>query len=107
MNKTMEYMAFGLPVVAFDLVETKVSAGSAAVYAEPNKVEAFAAAIVDLLDDPQARATMGRLGRQRVVDELAWQHQEKAYVGVVDRLAGVSRDQTPAGELVDRVGQGV
>ena len=27
MNKTMEYMAFGLPVVAFDLRETRVSAG--------------------------------------------------------------------------------
>ena len=26
MNKTMEYMAFGLPVVAFDLRETRVSA---------------------------------------------------------------------------------
>ena len=34
MNKTMEYMAFGLPVVAFDLRETRVSAGDAGVYAE-------------------------------------------------------------------------
>ena len=32
MNKTMEYMAFGLPVVAFDLRETRVSAGEAASY---------------------------------------------------------------------------
>ena len=32
MNKTMEYMAFELPVVAFDLRETRVSAGDAAVY---------------------------------------------------------------------------
>ena len=30
MNKTLEYMAFGLPVVAFDLTETRVSAGPAA-----------------------------------------------------------------------------
>ena len=36
MNKTMEYMAFELPVVAFDLRETRVSAGDAAVYVEPN-----------------------------------------------------------------------
>ena len=35
MNKTMEYMAFGLPVVAFDLVETRVSADDAAVYVDP------------------------------------------------------------------------
>lgn len=88
MNKTMEYMAFELPVVAFDLVETRVSAGSAAVYAEPNDVGSYARAIVDLLDDPDARSRMGRVGRQRVLDELAWKHQEPAYVGVFDALVG-------------------
>ena len=55
MNKTMEYMAFELPVVAFDLRETRVSAGDAAVYATPNDVREYAKAIVELLDDaPQA-----------------------------------------------------
>ena len=44
MNKTMEYMAFGLPVVAFDLRETRVSAGDAAVYVEPNDVGGYARA---------------------------------------------------------------
>lgn len=88
MNKTMEYMAFELPVVAFDLIETKVSAGEAAVYAEPNRVDSYAKEIVGLLDDPEARERMGRLGRQRVIDELAWKHQEPAYVGVYDALTG-------------------
>jgi glycosyltransferase involved in cell wall biosynthesis len=91
MNKTMEYMAFGLPVVAFDLLETRVSADAAAVYARPNDVADFARRLVALLDDPGMRATMGRLGRQRVVDELAWSHQEQAYVGVFDRLTGRHR----------------
>ena len=59
MNKTMEYMAFELPVVAFDLKETRVSAGPAAVYAPPNDTDAFARAIEELLDDP---ATAGRDG---------------------------------------------
>lgn len=90
MNKTMEYMAFELPVVAFDLVETRVSAGSAAVYAEPNDVGSYSRAILDLLDDPDARSRMGRVGRQRVLDELAWKHQEPAYVGVFDALVGRS-----------------
>ena len=82
MNKTMEYMAFGLPVVAFDLVETRVSAGDAALYATPNEVEDFARAIVELLDDPARRATMGVYARARVEDELAWRHSRRAYVGV-------------------------
>ena len=88
MNKTMEYMAFGLPVVAFDLHETRVSAGDAAVYAEPNEVEDFARAIVDLVDDPETRAEMGRRGRERVEQKLAWIHQKKAYVAVFDELVG-------------------
>jgi glycosyltransferase involved in cell wall biosynthesis len=88
MNKTMEYMSFGLPVVAFDLVETRVSAEDAAVYAEPNQVESYAQAIVDLVDDPDRRAQMGRRGRERVEQRLAWSHQQKAYVAIFDELVG-------------------
>jgi glycosyltransferase involved in cell wall biosynthesis len=86
MNKTMEYMAFELPVVAFDLKETRVSAGPAAVYAPPNDTNAFARAIVDLLDDPEQRAEMGRQGRERVEHELAWRHQAPRYLGVYESL---------------------
>jgi glycosyltransferase involved in cell wall biosynthesis len=84
----MEYMAFGLPVVAFDLRETRVSAQGAAMYVETNKLDAYAHAIVDLVDRPEARALMGRLGRERVERELAWQHQRAAYTAVFDELVG-------------------
>ncbi len=86
MNKTMEYMAFELPVVAFDLRETWVSAQDAAVYATPNDVHEYAKALVGLLDDEAARAQLGKLGRARVEDELAWSHQERAYLAVYQRL---------------------
>ena len=86
MNKTMEYMAFELPVVAFDLRETRVSAGPAAVYVQPNDTDAFARAILELLDDPERRAAMGRQGRERVERELAWHHQAPRYVGVYESL---------------------
>jgi glycosyltransferase involved in cell wall biosynthesis len=100
MNKTMEYMAFALPVVAFDLVETRVSAQDAAVYAAPGDVDGFAQAIVDLVDDPDRRAGMGRRARERVVSELAWEHQRAAYLRVYDELVGRAADG-PVGE--DRV----
>ena len=87
MNKTMEYMAFELPVVAFDLRETRVSAGAAAVYVTPNDVNEYAKAIVNLMDDEAVRGQLGKVGRSRVEDELAWAYQERAYVGVYDRLA--------------------
>jgi glycosyltransferase involved in cell wall biosynthesis len=90
MNKTMEYMAFGLPVVAFDLRETRVSAADAAVYVRPNDIAEYAAAIVDLIDDEPRRSRLGKLGRARVEQELAWSHQERAYLGVYSRLLGDS-----------------
>jgi glycosyltransferase involved in cell wall biosynthesis len=86
MNKTMEYMAFELPVVAFDLRETRVSAQDAAVYATPNDVHEYAKVLVELLDDDAARAQLGKLGRARVEDDLAWSHQERAYLEVYRRL---------------------
>jgi glycosyltransferase involved in cell wall biosynthesis len=88
MNKTMEYMAFELPVVAFDLRETRVSAGDAAVYVQPNDVGMYAQAIAALMDDEAARSQLGKTGRTRVEDELAWSHSARAYLGVYARLTG-------------------
>jgi glycosyltransferase involved in cell wall biosynthesis len=88
MNKTMEYMAYELPVVAFDLVETRVSAQDAAVYVRPNDVAAYGEAIVELVDDPERRARLAKLGRERVESTLAWKHQAASYVSVYERLLG-------------------
>lgn len=88
MNKTMEYMAFELPVVSFDLRETRVSAGGAAVYVTPNNVVDYATAIVELMDDEATRNRLGKLGRLRVERELAWSHQERAYLGVYRAMLG-------------------
>jgi glycosyltransferase involved in cell wall biosynthesis len=88
MNKTMEYMAYELPVVAFDLRETRVSAAEAAVYVRPNDVREYAEAIVALMDDEPTRNRLGKLGRLRVEDQLAWSHQERAYLRVYRALLG-------------------
>jgi glycosyltransferase involved in cell wall biosynthesis len=86
MNKSMEYMAFELPVVAFDLRETRVSVADAGVYVRPNDVREYAQAIVDLMDDEAKRAELGKLGRERVEQELAWKYQQRAYLDVYDSL---------------------
>ena len=70
--KVMEYMALGKPVVSFDLKETRISAGEAALYVTPNDEIEFARAIVQLMDDPAKRSQMGAYGRTRVHDELNW-----------------------------------
>jgi glycosyltransferase involved in cell wall biosynthesis len=78
MNKTMEYMAMGKPAVAFDLKETRVSAQGAAVYARPNDVSDLGTKLLELLDDPEQRAEMGRIGLERVKGELCWEHSQPA-----------------------------
>src|SRR5438128_11490348 len=77
MIKTMEYMAMGKPVVAFDLAETRISAQGAALYAVPNLAEDFANKIETLLDDKELRSTMGALGRKRIEEELSLNHSKK------------------------------
>ena len=72
MNKTLEYMTVGVPVVAFDLAETRVSAGEAAVYAPPNDPSGLARLVVELLDDPERRARMAEIGRERMAGPLSW-----------------------------------
>ena len=72
MIKTMEYMAMGKPVVAFDLTETRFSAQDAALYAVPNRVEDFADKIETLLDDEELRLRLGAIGRKRVEEALSW-----------------------------------
>jgi glycosyltransferase involved in cell wall biosynthesis len=74
MNKIMEYMWFGLPIVAFDLTEARVSAGEAAVFVEPNVETEMAAALAALLDDPDRRRTMAGIGQARIRDKLAWDY---------------------------------
>jgi glycosyltransferase involved in cell wall biosynthesis len=86
MNKSMEYMAFELPVVSFDLHETRVSVADAGVYVRPNDVREYAEAIVALMDDEAKRSELGKLGRERVEQELAWSHQLRAYLDVYDSL---------------------
>ncbi|MBZ0270221.1 glycosyltransferase family 4 protein [bacterium] len=74
MNKTMEYMAFGRPVVAYGLKETMVSGGDAAIYVEPGNEDHLARTILELLDDPAGREEASRRGRERVRGHLAWEH---------------------------------
>jgi glycosyltransferase involved in cell wall biosynthesis len=70
--KIMEYMAYGKPIVSFDLKETRYSAQDAAIYVEPNNERGFATAIARLIDDPVLRKRMGAFGRMRVEQELQW-----------------------------------
>ena len=86
MNKVMEYMALGKPVVQFDLTEGRYSAQGASLYAARNDPLDMAAKIVELLDDPARRKQMGESGRRRVVEELEWRHEAPKLLAAYDAL---------------------
>ncbi len=84
MNKVMEYMAMSRPIVSFELTEARVSAGEAAVYASANDELEFARLTARLLDDPEERARMGKLGKERVEGPLAWSNSQKALLAAYE-----------------------
>jgi glycosyltransferase involved in cell wall biosynthesis len=88
MNKVMEYMALGKPIVQFDLVEGRYSAQGASLYARRNDPLDLAAKIVELLDDPARRRAMGELGRRRVLEELEWRHEAPKLLAAYEALWG-------------------
>ena len=87
MNKIMEYMALGKPVVQFDLAEGRFSAREASLYAARNDASDLAAKIVELLDDPERRAAMGAFGRARVENELEWRYEVPKLLAAYDTLS--------------------
>jgi len=74
MNKIMEYMFFGLPIVGFALTENQTSARDAMVVADGNDPAGLARTIRDLLDEPGRREIMSQSGQERLRSALAWEH---------------------------------
>lgn len=86
MNKVMEYMALGKPVVQFDLTEGRASAGEASLYARANDPVDFAKKVAELIADPARGEEMGRLGRARVLERLSWEHSVPALLAAYERV---------------------
>ena len=96
MNKVLEYMALGRPVVQYDLVEGRRSAEDASLYAAPNDAAALAAKIGKLLDDPALGKRLGEIGRERMATKLEWKHQVPNLLAAYARVLG--RAAVPAGD---------
>jgi len=86
MIKMMEYMAFGKPIVAFDLPEHRFTAHDAALYVADNNELEFAKAIERLMVNPALCAEMKQLGRARIADELNWECSAANLIGVYRKL---------------------
>lgn len=89
MNKIMEYMALGKPIVQFDLREGRVSAGSASLYASHNDVVSFAESIIKLIDDSEMAMQMGQDGKERFRTALTWESQIPQLLAAYERAVSL------------------
>ena len=102
MVKISEYMAMSRPIVSYELTESRISAGDAAVYAAANDVHDFADKLDALLDDSEARERMSTLGRKRAEETLAWEHQERSLLAAYARALAL-RDNAPGTKVAPAV----
>jgi glycosyltransferase involved in cell wall biosynthesis len=98
MNKVMEYMALGKPIVQFDLHEGRVSAGEASLYAARNDVRSLAEGIVRLVDDAELRDRMGQIGQDRLRAMLSWETQIPELLAAYERVLVRDRDSAHRGD---------
>lgn len=94
MNKVFEYMTLGIPFVAFDLDETRATAGDAALYAANNDPTVLARQLLRLVDDEVLRAETGARGLARARQMLRWE-TERAQL-----LAAYTTALQPAGQTI-------
>jgi glycosyltransferase involved in cell wall biosynthesis len=94
MNKIMEYMALGKPIVQYDLTEGRVSAQDASLYAMRNDPVDLARKLVLLLDDEPLRRQMGQVGLERIRVALAWEHEAPRLLAAYETLFAESSRQS-------------
>ncbi|WP_284424107.1 glycosyltransferase family 4 protein [Bradyrhizobium sp. SSBR45G] len=95
MNKIMEYMALGKPIVQYDVREGRRSALDASLYAVKNDPIDFSNKIIELIDAPEQREAMGQYGRQRLEKSLSWDHEEPKLLAAYEALFSQTPGRSP------------
>ncbi len=92
-SKFFDYMAESLAIIASDLPpsRTYVADVGCGLIVPPADVDAWADAMVTLLNDPQHARALGRVGRTAFLERFNWEVYEPAFVQFCDELAQVRR----------------
>ncbi len=103
-TKIMEYMFFSLPIVAFDLLETRRSGQDSICYARLGDEGHFSRLIVELLHDEAQRRELGRTARVRLDTALSWRVSSRHLISLMEGLIGSSPIAVPDPVPLDEVG---
>lgn len=85
-GKILNYMAMGLPTVAFDTPVQREYLGDLGVYAPPGDLDALTAGIRTLLDDVTRRVELGAALRRRAKDHYSWERAGRRIISIYDQL---------------------
>jgi len=87
-QKILNYMAIGLPTIAFDTPVNRAMLGDLGVYAPLGDRAGLARALVQVASDPDLRERLGRGLRRRAVEQLSWSGGALALGSIYARLVG-------------------
>jgi glycosyltransferase involved in cell wall biosynthesis len=85
-GKVLNYMAMGLPVIAFDIPVMREYLGDLGVYAPLGDASAFASHINALLDDPAHARRIGDALRERAREVFSWERAGREIERVYERV---------------------
>ncbi len=86
-GKLLNYMAMGLPTVAFDVPVSREYLSEFGVYAQPRDVSSLAGALETLLLNPQRSEAIGALLRQRAIKQYSWTAAGRMIMDVYDQVS--------------------
>jgi glycosyltransferase involved in cell wall biosynthesis len=86
MNKVFEYAALGLPIVTYNLSETRRLLGDVAEYAEDCTPKALARACLRFINDSGLRQTRGRAAKALAESRFNWKGEREKYLAAFERV---------------------
>ena len=90
MNKVFEYATLGLPIVAYNLRETRRLLGDAALYARDNTVASLGQRIGEFLADSALRREMGARAAALATRSFRWDEEVRKLLAAYDRALRLS-----------------
>jgi len=88
-GKILNYMAMGLPVVAYDTPVSREYLGSLGIYASPlGDVDALAHALASVVGDPVAAQALGERLRERADRHFSWVRTGRQLMHIYQELLG-------------------